>query len=107
DTDALAAVITVNDYRQLTSYNMPRHFFQATCRHQLYDVGCNANGNMNRSAFMQTGAIAAGSTRSTVVAASLVTPGGSKTYSLGQLQFTSGQNTNFWAFIVQWDGNVT
>lgn len=108
DTDTTATVV-INDYRSLTSFSMPRRYFQGMCRHMLFDAGCNANGNMNRSSFAVSGAAGAGSTQSTIVASGNLTPpsGSSGTFTLGTLQFTSGLNANFWAFIVQWDDGRT
>jgi hypothetical protein len=104
DTTNMAAVITINDYRSLLSYTVPRHYFQAGCRHALYDNGCNANGNVSRAGFVKTGTAGAGSTQLTILAPGLVVPGGSGTYTLGTLQFTSGLNNALWGFIVSWNG---
>lgn len=107
DTTNSVAVMTINDYRSLLSYNMPRHFFQGMCRHQLYDVGCNANGNMVQSTFAVNSKIAAGSSGSTLLAPGIATPSGSGTFTLGSLQMTSGLNDGFWRTIVEWDGQST
>lgn len=108
DTNDATAVITINDYRSLTQYNMPRHYFQAGCRHALFDVGCNANGNMNRSSFAVSATVAAGSTQRQLIASGLTPPAGSSgTFTLGTLQFTSGLNNGVWAFITEWDGAST
>lgn len=108
DTTNAVAVVTVNDYRSLTSFSMPRHYFQGGCRHMLFDAGCNANGNMNRSTFAVSATAAAGSTQAAIVSPGITPPPSSSgTFTLGTLQFTSGLNENFWAFIVQWDGEST
>ena len=69
NTSDVTAVVVVNDYRVLTTYNMPRHYFQAGCRHMLFDSGCNANGNIPRGSYGQGGIVAAGSTAGSIVAA--------------------------------------
>ena len=108
DTTDTVAVLTIQDYRSLLSFSMPRHYFQGMCRHQLYDAGCNANGNMNRAVFASDATAANTSTQSQIVAsAPLSTPGGSGTFTLGQLQFTSGLNIRQWGFVVTWDGSAT
>jgi hypothetical protein len=108
DTTDAVAVVTINDYRSLTSFSMPRHYFQGMCRHQLFDVGCNANGNMNPATFAVSCTAGAGSTQSSIVIPGITPPANSSgTFSLGKLQFTSGLNENFWGFIKQWDGVST
>ena len=109
DTTNAVAVVTVNDYRSLTQFSMPRHYFQGMCRHMLFDAGCNANGNVNRASFAVSAAAAAASTQAQIVASAALAPpaNSSGTFTLGTLQFTSGLNENFWAFIIQWDGEAT
>jgi hypothetical protein len=109
DTSATQVVITINDYRTLTSYTLPRHYFQGMCRHQLYDSGCNANGNMSRAAYAVAATAKNGSTQASIVASAPMTfpANSSKTFTLGQIQFTGGLNTGLWGFVVSWDGSVT
>ncbi len=101
------AVLTVNDYRDLLSISMPKHFYQGQCRHTLFDVNCNADGNMNAAAFAIAGTVSAGSTQSTILSNGLAVPGGSKTYALGRLQMTSGKCAGSWRLITGWDGQFT
>jgi len=103
-TNAIAALV-VNDYRMLLSYSMPRHYYEAQCRHTLYDLGCNASGNVSRAAYAIAGTCAVSSTQSLIYGVGLPTPRGSGTYALGQIQMTSGQNATFWRTIKSWDGS--
>jgi hypothetical protein len=107
DITNTAVVITSNDYRSLFTLSMPRHFFSGSCRHTLFDLGCNASGNMNPASFAITGSVAAGSTTSSIVASSTLTPSGSGTLALGRIVFTSGLNATFQRTIKSWDGVST
>jgi Phage conserved hypothetical protein BR0599/Uncharacterized conserved protein (DUF2163) len=109
DTTNSVAVLTINDYRSLLSYNMPRHYFQGMCRHQVYDNGCDANGNMNRASYAVSATAKSTSTQSSIVASAPLTfpANSSNTFTLGQIQFTSGLNAGFWGFVVSWDGGVS
>jgi uncharacterized phage protein (TIGR02218 family) len=100
----LFAALTINDYRSLMQLSMPREFYQGQCRFTLFDSGCNASGNMNQASFAQNATCIAGSTPAVLVAPALPVPGGSRTYSLGKLQMTSGNNSGFWRTVKQWDG---
>lgn len=107
DTTNSSVVLTVNDYRYLFSLQMPRRFFQANCKHFLFDSGCNASGNMNPATFAVPGSAAAGSTQTTIIGSGLARPTGSGTYKLGRLQMTSGLNASFQRTIRDWDGAFT
>lgn len=107
DVTNSAAVLTVNDYRSLFTISMPRNFYQAQCRHTLFDAGCNASGNMNPASFAVPGAAAAGSTRAAIVGVALSRPSGSGTYALGRIVFTSGLNATFQRTVKSWDGANT
>lgn len=107
DTTNALAVLTVNDYRDLLSISMPRHFYQAQCRHTLFDVNCNADGNMAAAALAINGTVAAGSTQAAIVGQGLPAPAGSRTYTLGRIVMTSGLNATFQRLIKQWDGAST
>src|ERR1700674_4426926 len=93
DTTTSAVVLRVNDYRNLMNYQMPRHVFLAQCRHTLFDVDCNASGNMSAAAFAVNGVVGVGSMAEVVVAQGLAAPLGSRTYSLGRIVMTSGNNS--------------
>jgi hypothetical protein len=103
DTTNAIAVLTVNDYRYLFQFTMPRHYYEGQCRHTLFDVGCT----LNAANFAVPGSAAAGSTQQTVVASGLATPQGSGTYTLGRIVFTSGLNATFQRTIRNWDGANT
>ncbi len=109
DTTNAVAVLTVNDYRSLLATQMPLHFYQAACRHTLFDSGCNASGNMSPAAFVANAVVGAGSTQASIVAVRLVAPTnpGSGTYTLGRVVMTNGRNNTFQRTIKSWDGNVT
>jgi hypothetical protein len=107
DTTNTLAVLSVTDYRDLLSISMPRHFYQAQCRHTLFDVNCNASGNMNAANYSEPGTVGAGSTQSTIVAYGLPIFAPSATYTLGRIKMTSGLNNTFWRTIKSWDGGVT
>lgn len=107
DTNNSAAVLTVNDYRQLFTLQMPLHFYQGQCRHTLFDGGCNASGNMNAASFAVNGTAAAGSTQAVIIGNGLAAPQGSGTYQLGRLLMTGGKNATFQRTIKSWDGAFT
>lgn len=107
DCSTTAVSIKVEDYRSLFSYQMPRNFWQAQCRHTLFDAGCNANGNMQEASFGVNAIVAPGSTQATIIGQGLAVPQGSRTYVLGKVLMTSGMNQGRRAFIVNWDGAFT
>lgn len=104
DVTDVVTVFTVNDYRDLFSISMPRHFYQGQCRHVLFDAGCNASGNMLRSSFAQNWTVQPGSAQNNIIATGIPLPGGSNTYALGTIVMTSGQNSGFQRTIANWDG---
>ena len=110
DTTNAVVVLTVNDERSLLDQSMPLHFYEAQCRHTLFDAGCNASGNMNPAAFVKNGIVGAGSTQATIIGVKLAAPPtnpGSGTYSLGRIVMTSGLNNTFQRTVKSWDGNLT
>lgn len=100
DTTNAVAVLTVNDYRSLLSLQMPRHFYQAQCRHTLFDGGCQ----LTAGTFAISGTVSAGSTQAVIAAQGLPRPQGSGTYTLGRIIFNSGSNVTFQRTIKRWDG---
>jgi Phage conserved hypothetical protein BR0599/Uncharacterized conserved protein (DUF2163) len=106
DTTDLVVALTVNDYRSLFTIQMPLHFYQAQCRHTLYDTGCNASGNMNQASFAVAGVVGGGSTQGQILAPGLATPAGSGTYALGTVIMTSGLNNGFSRTVSQWAAGV-
>jgi uncharacterized phage protein (TIGR02218 family) len=101
DVGQSAAVITLNDYRELLTLQMPRHLFQATCRFTLYGPGCG----LSAASFAVNGSVAAGSSGGAIVSA-IGAPGGSGTYALGRLLMTSGANDGFSRMVRAWGGGV-
>lgn len=101
DTTHMIATVTLRDYRTLLSTQSPPHVFQAACRHTLFDVGCT----LNAADFVQTGTVAAGSTKQAIIGDMLTAPTGSGTYTLGRIVFTSGKNDTFSRTVADWDGN--
>lgn len=99
DTTEIAAVLSVNDYRSLLSVQMPVHFWQGTCRHTLFDAGCT----LINSSFAEVG-VAGGGTAVNSIVNTLPVPGGSGTYVLGSVVFTSGENAGFSRTITGWSG---
>lgn len=105
DTTNLIAVLTVNDYRSLLSISVPIHYYQAQCRHTLFDAGCQ----LVAANFALGGTVSAGSTQSTIIADSLPAPAqpSSGTYALGRVSFVTGLNAGFQRTIKSWDGAFT
>jgi hypothetical protein len=104
DTTSTQVIITVQDYRQLLSIQMPRHFWQGQCRHTLFDIGCTANfTTLPKASFATNGAAIGGSTPGSIEN-NLPVPAGSKTYVQGSITMTSGQNAGFSRTITGWAG---
>ncbi len=99
DTTDTVVVVTLNDYRELLSQQMPRNVYQASCRHTLYDSGCA----LNQASFAVAGSLIGGSTPSVLQSKSLVA-GGSGTFTLGKVIMTSGLNNGFSRTVRAWDG---
>jgi len=103
DTTNAVAVLTVNDYRSLFTIQMPLHFYQAQCRHALFDNGCT----LNAASYAVACNVASGSTQSTIRGNGLAIPQGSGTYQLGRIVMTGGMNKTFQRTIKTWDGSFT
>jgi hypothetical protein len=99
DGNQTSTTFRIDDYKSLLTVNMPRNLYQSSCRHQLYDTGCT----LAASSFAKTGTVAAGSSRANIIA-SVTAPPGSATFTLGRIQFTSGQNSGFTRSVASWDG---
>lgn len=85
-----SAKITVNSKLVFLDIDMPRHLYQPTCVHTLYDVGCA----LNPATFSTTGAVGAASTSSLINWASAAA-----VYQQGKIAFTSGANNGLTATI--------
>ncbi len=97
DVGRTNAVISINSHLELLNVNMPRNLFQAGCRWQLFSPGCT----LSASNFAVTGAVAANATGNTFTS-NISAPGGSGTYALGRVLFTSGQNEGFSRSVRSW-----
>jgi len=94
-----SATITIKDYKSILTQQFPLNRYWSSCRYTLYDAGCT----LNRATYVKTGTVLAGSTQS-LIKATPAAPGGSGTYSLGQIAMTSGLNNGFACSITSWDG---
>lgn len=103
DTATAMVVMTIGDYRERLTIGMPRHSYQAGCRHTLFDVACNNAGSNPRASFKVNGVVGAGSTQAIIVAPALAAPGASGTYVLGTIIMKSGLNTGFQRTVTDWD----
>lgn len=92
------AVISINSHLELLNINMPRNLFQAGCRWTLFDSGCT----LTASSFAKTGTAAANTSSNTLTSSDVATPSGSKTFSLGRVVFTSGNNAGFARGVRSW-----
>lgn len=97
DVGRSAAVIQLNSHLELLDQQMPINVYQAGCRHTLYDAGCG----LNAATYASPGSILAGSSPSSLLSA-LGAPGGSGTFTLGRLTFTTGANATFSRTIRSW-----
>lgn len=91
------AVISINSHLELLNVNMPRNLFQAGCRWALFSPGCT----LSASSFAVNGTAAA-NTSTNQLTSSISAPGGSGTYALGRVVFTSGQNAGFARGVRSW-----
>ncbi len=92
-----ATVITINSHLELLNVALPRTLYQATCRWSLFSSACG----LSAAAFAKTGTLAAGSTQSTLLSG-VAAPGGSGTFALGRVAFTSGQNAGIARAVRTW-----
>jgi len=90
DVDRATVEITVNSHLELLDQSMPRNLYQAGCSRVLFDAGCS----LIASSYAASLTVGSGSTQSLIVATSGL-PGGSGTYALGRILFTSGRNSGF------------
>lgn len=94
-----AVAITAQDYRVLLSTQMPRNLYQASCLNQLFDARCA----LSSGPFARTGTVGDFSTRS-IINAAVASPGGSGTWVLGRMVFSSGRNSGQQRMVADWDG---
>ncbi len=96
-----AVVINALDHRSLLSMNLPHNYYRSSCRHTLFDAGCQ----LVAADFKMSGTVGVGSTRSAITSA-IGAPGGSGTYALGRIVMTSGDNDTFSVAVRSWSGGV-
>ncbi len=90
DVDRSTVMVSLNSHLELLDQNMPRNLYQAGCGRTLFDAGCS----LVASSYAASLTVLAGSTQSLLIATSGL-PGGSGTYALGRILFTSGLNAGF------------
>lgn len=98
DASSSAAYLNISDYRSLLTQNMPRNLYQASCPHRLFDSRCT----LAASSYTGTSSAQAGSTQTNILCSGLTAPGGSGTYTLGTIKFTSGLNSGITRAISLW-----
>lgn len=92
-----ANVITLNDMRDRLGTALPRTLYGTGCRWALFSPGCG----LSAAAFAVAGTLLAGSTQAKLLS-DVGAPGGSGTYSLGRVAFTSGANAGFSRAVRLW-----
>lgn len=98
------AIIIINDWRIVLQQSMPRNLFGQLCRWQLFGAGCE----LVASSFVETGTVSADyASNINVIDVSVGAPGGSGTYILGDITFTSGLNLGISRMITNWTGSGT
>lgn len=88
DASRSLCTFTINSHLELLNQNMPRNLYQSGCPNTLYDANCT----LNMADFATSGAVAAGSTQSSINATLSQASG---YFELGILAFTSGLNNGF------------
>ena len=100
DMSSSAAYLNISDYRSLLTQNMPRNLYQASCPHRVYDSRCTLNAATYTGSFTAS----SGSSQSAVNCTSITAPGGSGTWTLGTIAFTSGLNSGISRTVSFWSG---
>lgn len=101
DTTDTSVVLNILDYRSLLTVQWPPNYFRSSCRHTLFDAGCQ----IVASNFRQSGAVIPGSPNSGFLVTSLTTALGSGTYALGRIVMTSGLNATFSRGVRDWSAS--
>lgn len=102
DANNVATVFSFTGWGGLLNQSMPRNLYQSSCNHQLFDFGCT----LSAAAYVKAGVALVGSSNA-VLLGTVAAPAGSGTFTLGQVQFTSGQNNGFKRLVTSWDGIAT
>ena len=90
DLERTAAHISLNSHLDLLSAQMPRNVFQAGCDLTLFSPRCTL-----AAASFAVNCTATSASSAAAPVAAVGAPGGSGTYALGRVIFTSGQNATF------------
>lgn len=91
------AVISINSWLDQFNLLMPRNLWQASCRHTLFDAGCQ----LNQASYAHAYSAQAGSRQDAlVINAGAMTP----TFTLGQVVMTSGANAGLRRMVKVYDG---
>lgn len=84
-TESLKARVIVRSYLELLNTKLPRNLYQPACGYSVYDSGCG----LARATFAVNSTAAAGSTKQIINCALAQASG---YFTIGDIQFTSGQN---------------
>lgn len=84
-TESLNARVIVRSFLERLDTSLPRNLYQPACGYSLYDTGCG----VLRSSFAVNSTVGNGSTRQVINCALNQAAG---YFSIGDIQFTSGQN---------------
>lgn len=99
DVGDTTVVLNALDDRVRLAIQLPRNLHRASCRHTLFDSGCQ----LVAASFKKTGTVGAGSTQGSILS-TIAAPLGSGTYALGRIVMTSGLNDTFSRAVRSWDG---
>lgn len=99
ECNRLSATLTLHDMCELLTMTMPRHFYQAGCRHVLFDSACS----LTAASFKVSTAATAGSTRTSLLSTAVPPSApGSGTFTLGRVKMTSGNNSGAQRLVKSW-----
>jgi len=84
-TESLKSRVIVRSYLELLNTPLPRNLYQPPCGYSVYDTGCG----LARATFAVNSSAASGSTRQVINCALAQVTG---YFTIGDIQFTSGQN---------------
>ena len=95
-------ILNINSHIEMLSRTMmPRNLYQSGCFHNLFDGGCS----LAAASFAVNGTVSTVASNSSFNSA-IAAPGGSATYSLGRIKFTSGKNAGFSRMVKQKVGST-
>lgn len=108
--DRVSVTLALDSLLALLNTQMPRNLHQLGCIHTLFGPGCNVSSSLPQASFAVNGTVQGGSDQLHIQTTGL-TPGGSGTFSLGQIVFKSagaggGRNAGLSEMIAAWDGTT-